>query len=87
MYLRCQTLHIKGISDVVLYYGGSKFTIRDYVDSNFADDLKKKITSGYIFIIARGAVRWVSKLQVIVVLSTTETEYMATIQACKEAYG
>jgi len=47
----------------------------------------KKITSGYIFIIASGAVRWVSKLQVIVALSTTETKYMATIQACKEAYG
>jgi hypothetical protein len=50
--------YIKGISDVVLYYGGSKFTIRDYVDSNFANDLKKrKFTSGYIFIIAKGVVR------------------------------
>lgn len=80
--------YIKGISDVVLYYGGSKYTIRDYVDLNFTDDLKKrKFTSGYIFIITREAVRWVSKLQVIIALSTTETEYVATIQACKEAYG
>ena len=28
---------------------------------------------------------WVSKLQTIVALSTTEAEYMATTQACKEA--
>jgi hypothetical protein len=79
---------IKGITDVVLYYGGSKFTIKDYVDSNFTDNLKKrKFTSCYIFIIARGAMRWVSKLQVRVVLSITETEYVATIQSYNEAYG
>ena len=28
---------------------------------------------------------WVSKLQTILALSTTEAEYMATTQACKEA--
>jgi len=31
--------------------------------------------------------RWVSKLQVRVVLSITETEYVATIQSYNEAYG
>jgi len=35
-----------------------------------------------MFIIARGAVSWVSKLQTVVALSITEAEYMA---ACNEA--
>jgi len=30
-------------------------------------------------------VSWVSKLQTVVALSTTEAEYMATTQNCKEA--
>jgi hypothetical protein len=38
-----------------------------------------------VFIIAEGAVSWVSKLQTVVALSTTEAEYMAATQACKEA--
>ena len=34
--------YIKEISDVALCYGGSKFTVRGYVDSDFAGDLDKK---------------------------------------------
>jgi ATP-binding cassette subfamily B (MDR/TAP) protein 1 len=78
--------YIKGTSDVALCYGGSEFTVRGYVDSDFAGDLeKRKSTTGYVFIIAGGAVSWVSKLQTVVALSTTEAEYMAATQACKEA--
>jgi hypothetical protein len=78
--------YIKGTSDVALCYRGSEFTIRGYVDSNFAGDLKKrKSTTGYMFIITEGAMSWVSKLQTVVALSTTEAEYMAATQAYKEA--
>ncbi|KAH9670648.1 hypothetical protein KPL70_017055 [Citrus sinensis] len=76
----------RGTSDVALCYGGSKFTVRGYVDSDFAGDLdKRKSTTGYVFILAGIAVSWISKLQTVVVLSTTEAEYMAATQACKEA--
>jgi hypothetical protein len=37
-----------------------------------------------VFIIAGGAVSWVSKLQTVVALSTTEAEYMAATQTCKK---
>ena len=78
--------YIKGTSDVALCYGGSKFTVRGYVDSDFAGDLeKRKSTTGYMFTIVGGAVSWVSKLQNVIALSTTEAEYMATTQACKKA--
>ncbi|KAH9698769.1 hypothetical protein KPL71_024127 [Citrus sinensis] len=49
--------YIRGTSDVALCYGGSEFTVRGYVDSDFT----------------------------VVALSTTEAEYMAATQACKEA--
>ena len=38
-----------------------------------------------MFTLARGVVSWLSKLQTIVVLSTTKAEYMVATQACKEA--
>eukprot|EP00253_Pinus_taeda_P014092 PITA_14092 len=57
-----------------------------YVDSDFAGDLdKRRSTSGYVFTLAGGAISWMSKLQNIVGLSTTEAEYIAASHACKEA--
>jgi len=76
--------YIKGTSNVALCYGGSEFTVKSYVNSDFTSDLeKRKSTTSYVFIIAGGAVSWVSKLQTIVALSTTEAEYMIATQACK----
>ncbi|KAH9670456.1 hypothetical protein KPL70_016992 [Citrus sinensis] len=78
--------YIKGTSDVALCYGGSEFTVRGYIDSDFAGDFdKRKSTTGYVFTLAGATVSWVSKLQTVVPLSTTEVEYMAATQACKEA--
>ena len=78
--------YIRGTSDAALCYGGSDLTVRGYVDSDFAGDLdKRKSTTGYVFTLAGGAVSWVSKLQTVVALSTTEAEYMAATQACKES--
>jgi hypothetical protein len=63
-----------------------RITVRGYIDSYFVGDLeKRKSTTSYVFIIARGVMSWVSKLQTVVALSTTEAEYMTATQACKEA--
>jgi ATP-binding cassette subfamily B (MDR/TAP) protein 1 len=78
--------YIKGTSGVAICFGGSELTVRGYVDSDFAGDHdKRKSTTGYVFTLAGGAVSWLSKLQTVVALSTTEAEYMAATQACKEA--
>ena len=51
--------YIKGTLDAALCYGGLEFTVRGYVDSGFAGDLeKRKSTTGYVFIIAGGAVHY-----------------------------
>ena len=41
-------------------------------------------TSGYVFNLFGGAISWMRKRQVVVVLSTTEAEYMAATHARKE---
>eukprot|EP00253_Pinus_taeda_P003588 PITA_03588 len=52
---------------------------------NTGDLDKRRSTSGYVFTLAGGAISWMSKLQNIVALSTTEAEYIAASHACKEA--
>eukprot|EP00253_Pinus_taeda_P023901 PITA_23901 len=53
--------------------------------ANPGDLDKRRSTSGYVFTLAGGAISWMSKLQNIVALSTTEAEYIAASHACKEA--
>ncbi|GJW62500.1 hypothetical protein Tco_0111835 [Tanacetum coccineum] len=56
-----------------------------YTDSDLAGNKDNmKSTSRYLMTFAGGAVSWQSRLQKCVALSTTEAEYMAATEACKE---
>ncbi|GKA90105.1 hypothetical protein Tco_0811917 [Tanacetum coccineum] len=78
--------YIKGTSDVALCFGDSDLIVKGYVDSDYAGDLDgSKSTTGYVFTLSGGTVSWVSKLQSVVAMSTTEAEYVAAAQASKEA--
>lgn len=73
----------------ILYQGdeqSSKLTLISYSDADWAGDtIDRKSTSGYLFILANGAISWASKKQTTTALSTTEAEYIATTLAAKEA--
>nr|GEV47690.1 hypothetical protein [Tanacetum cinerariifolium] len=78
--------YIKGTSDVALCFGDSDLIVIGYVDSDYAGDLDgSKSTTGYVFTLSGRTVSWVSKPQSVVVMSTTEAEYVAVAQASKEA--
>ena len=78
--------YLRGTSDYCITYNKSSEFVCGYVDFDFAGDLdKRRPTSGYVFTLAGGAISWMSKLQNIVALSTTEAEYIAASHACKEA--
>ena len=56
------------------------------MDSDFAADLdKRRSLTGCMFTIGSCAMSWRATLQPVVALSTTEAEYMAVAEACKES--
>ncbi len=57
-----------------------------YCDADWADDLEdRRSTTRFVFMMGGGTISWSSKRQPTIVLSTTEVEYMASMQATKEA--
>ena len=72
-------------SCVCLQFGNTRDGVSGYVNSNFAEDLDKKISLiGYVFTIGGCAISWKATLQSTVALLTTEAKYMA-VTDCKEA--
>ncbi|GAA0174725.1 hypothetical protein LIER_28058 [Lithospermum erythrorhizon] len=64
---------------------GKDVVLEAYTDVDMAEDVdSKRSTSGYIFTFGGGAVSWQSKLKKCVALSTTEEEYIAITECCKE---
>ncbi len=73
--------------DLVLRYSKSDDgAMVGYSDSDWAGDPDDRhSTTGNVFLMAGGAVSWLSKKQSIVALSTSEAEYVALSLATQEA--
>lgn len=79
--------YLKGTKDLKLTYSKDvKFNLEGFVDSDWGSDVSdRKSYTGYVFKCSGGAISWKSCKQKTVALSSTEAEYMAIIDACKEA--
>lgn len=81
--------YLKGSKCIGLIYGKTaehSNGLSGFVDADFAGDLdKRRSLTGYLFTLYGNAVSWKANLQTIVALSTTESEYVALIEAVKEA--
>eukprot|EP00253_Pinus_taeda_P002267 PITA_02267 len=77
--------YLKVTTNQALCFGGSNISLQGYVDVDMAGDRdNRRRTTGYVFTIGGTAIRWVSKIQSVVALSTTEAEYVAATEASKE---
>lgn len=57
-----------------------------HADANWAESrIDRKSNSGYIFQLYNGTISWSCKRQTCVALSSTEAEFIALSEACKEA--
>jgi hypothetical protein len=77
---------LKGSIDLCLTYKKTGKSVIGYVDSDWGnnEDDRKSYT-GFAFIMSGGAIAWESRKQKTVALSSTEAEYMALSEGCKEA--
>ena len=85
--------HCKAAKKVMRYLQGTKYyklmyrrtsnlEVVGYTDSNFAGYVdSRKSTSGYIFILAGGAISWRSVKQILTATSTMEAEFISCFKA------
>ena len=59
--------------------------LHGFADAVYANNTNYWSTSGYVFIIAGGAVTWGSRKQTSITLSSTEAEYVAFSEAAQES--
>ncbi|KAG8480842.1 hypothetical protein CXB51_025297 [Gossypium anomalum] len=77
--------YLRGTTNICLQFGRTRDGVIGYVDADFAGDLdRRRSLTSYLFTIGGCAISWKATLQTTVALSTTEAEYMAITEACKE---
>lgn len=78
--------YLKGTIDLALRFNDEPGSLIGYSDADWAGDLDDRhSTTGNLFLLAGGAVSWLSKKQPVVALSTCEAEYVALSLATQEA--
>jgi hypothetical protein len=77
--------YLKGTLGLRLIYGDRDERLTGWVDADGSEEEDRRAVTGYAFLINGGAVSWCSKQQELIVLSTTEGEYVAATHAAKEA--
>ena len=85
-YLRYVVRYLKGTSHYRLRYNGaSNDGLLSFSDSDWAEDRDDRHSqTGFIFMMAGGAIAWTSRRQPTISLSSTEAEYKAASDACRQ---
>ena len=70
----------------LVFDGSSDKGIIAFCDSDWASDkIKHKSQTGYFFQLAATSISWQSRAQKTIALSSTEAEYIAVCDCCKQA--
>ncbi|KAG8498693.1 hypothetical protein CXB51_005074 [Gossypium anomalum] len=80
--------YLRGTTDVCLHLEELKMELLGMLMLILLETLiERRSLTGYVFTIGGCAISWKATLQTTVALSTTEAEYMAITEACKELFG
>ncbi len=78
--------YLKSTRDLRLRLGGEKISLVGFTDSSWADDRDNRRSSmGYCFTLGSGVISWSARKQKTVTCSSTEAEYIAASESCREA--
>ncbi len=74
--------YLRGTTEKCLTFRKDELKLEGYVDSDFAGEVDhRRNTTGYVFTLGGTVISWVSQLQKIMTISTTEAEYVAVTEA------
>jgi hypothetical protein len=76
--------YLAGTHDLWLSYSEMRCVLKGYADANGSMAEDRRAISGYAFLIDGSMVSWSSKWQEIVLLFTTESEYIVAMHGMKE---
>ena len=69
----------------IFYKAKSDLDLIGFIDSDWVrDNIDRKSTSGYVFMLAEGPISWLSKKQSSIALSSTEPEYRGVVNAATQ---
>ena len=78
--------YLKATRNLALKYGRGSEGLVGWVDADYAGCLDtRRSTTGYLFKLHDSPIAWSSKRQATVATSTTEAEYIALAEGCREA--
>ena len=78
--------YLQGTLDIDISYGSNQKEFHDYSDVDWGGVVDGRESIGvYIYFIVDGFVSWCSKRQIVIALSSCESEYYALFEAGKEA--
>ena len=78
---KCIFHYLSGTKTSVLTYSGEHHNLTRYMDADSASQEHHKAISGQVFHIDGRVISWKSQKQELIMLSTTEAEYIATMHA------
>ena len=78
------TLSTRSIQMILWFHCAKDLSIVAYCDADWASSFDRKPKSGYVVFVGRNSVFWKSKKQVVVDLSSTETEIIAATETVLE---
>ncbi|KAJ2913904.1 hypothetical protein MD484_g6523, partial [Candolleomyces efflorescens] len=80
--------YLKATKDLALTWGGEDHLLHDelqvFADADYANNYDRKSFSGYVILMAGGAIAWSAKKQATVAHSTPEAEYIAATHVAKQ---
>lgn len=78
--------YLKKTKMYCLKFSSQGESLKGFVDADWASDsLDRKSYTGFCFVMSGSAVSWQSRKQRVIALSSTEAEYVALSEACREA--
>ena len=76
---------MRGTSTHALCFGVLDTILQGYVDSYMEGDKDSRMrTTGYVFIVGRTTISWISKIKKVVSLLATEAKYVVATESSKE---